>query len=581
MNNMIGKLNYKRLLLLAALPAFMLASCTQEEMGDSPDAQNGEISFEIGFASQNEAIQTDAQTRVATDTQFNSTWENGDEIGIFAAPHGTELLSSGNFIHNVKLTYTNGKWTAEEGIYWPKDGTKYDFYAYYPYDAAATDPTSMAFSVDADQSESTNEKSNYNLSDLLMAKTTKADGYGKGETVKLAFTHALAMVQVNVSKSMIGDYPADMLKVWLNGCSTDCKLNLSTQSATLPADSAFPVKIKMYPCPNDGYTPGIYAYRALVPVRTIAKSTVLFSFEYDGSTLLRSEPLAEPVSLKAGVAEKFDITFPFTTVVATATVSSSVRLAGLFTLEELNKITHLKVMGEMTQADFYTIRDKMNNITNLDLSGARVVGDVDTGGSNIVQGNAIPTEAFWEKKSLQKFTFPSGITSIGSFAFYYCSNLTGPLNIPEGVTTICYGAFLGCSSITGTLILPAHLTRIEEGAFNQCSNLTGPLNIPAGIQTIDHNVFNGCSGITSLTIPASITSIGARAFYKCEKLTEITSLIVNPNNVTYSDEIFGAVPADNITLYVPVGTKSLYTSHDIWSPFKNIKELPAKKTIKP
>lgn len=622
---------YKRLLLLAALPALLLASCSREEMdggqGDSPDTQNGAIRFEIGFAPQGDpaVILSDSEgsqpkgeapaTRVATDTKFNSTWEDGDEIGVYAVEHGTELAASGNYIHNVKLTYTNGKWTAEEGIYWPKDGTKYDFYAYHPYDAAATGPTSIAFNVHTDQSATTGVKSNYNHSDLLTAKTTKADGYGKGETVKLSFTHALAMVQVNVSKSMVGNYPADMLKVWLNGCTIGGVLNLFTQSITPPSIAAPPVKIKMYPCPNDGGAPGIYAYRALVPAQEIAQGTALFRFEYGGSTLLRSEPLKQPLSLVAGRAETFDMMFPFTSV----TVSATKRLAGLFTDTEFAAITHLKVMGEMTEEDFNTIKSKMTAITNLDLGGATVTGDVTvTYGGDKVKGNAIPRDALSDKRSLKEFIFPRNITVIGVNAFYDCNGLTGTLTIPAGVTTIGGDAFFGCSGFTA-LSLPESLTTIEGGAFYNCTGFTGSLSLPESLTTIGWDAFNNCSGftgtltipgsvetirsntfmesgfstvfissgvasiesiafyrcqnLTTLTIPASVVEIGSSAFGLCYAIESITCHITDLSNTAFDTDSFDGV-YDVASVYVPAEAITDYKSHLMWGQFKSIQAIP-------
>lgn len=611
---MIGKIKDIRLLLLAALSAFMLASCSQEEMGGGQGTQSGEIRFEIGFAPQSDAMQTNADTRVATDTEFRSTWEEGDEIGVFAVEHGKALAASDNLIHNVKLTYTGGEWKAEEDIYWPKDGTKLDFYAYHPYDDNLN-PTLMAFSVYADQSESTDAKSNYNLSDLLTAKTTKADGYGKGETVPLSFTHALAMVQVNVSKSMVGDYAPDVLNVWLNGCTTDGVLNLSTQTVTRPLNPASPEKIKMYPCPNDGGVPGTYAYRALVPAQEIAQGTALFSFEYGGNTLLRSEPLAEPLSLVAGTAETFDMTFPFTS----ATVSATKRLAGLFTDTEFAAITHLKVMGEMTEEDFNTIKSKMTAITNLDLGGATVTGDVTvTYGGDKEKGNAIPCDALSDKRSLKKFIFPRNITVIGVGAFYDCNGLTGTLTIPAGVTTIGGDAFFGCSGFTalslpeslttieggafynctgftGPLSLPESLTMIEGDAFNNCSGFTGTLTIPGSVETIRSNTFmssgfstvfissgvtsiesiafNNCQNLTTLTIPASVVEIESSAFDACFAIKFITCHITDLSNTAFDTDLFHLVY--NVAfVYVPAEAITDYKSHLMWGQFKSIQAIP-------
>ena len=48
---------------------------------------------------------------------------------------------------------------------------------------------------------------------------------------------------------------------------------------------------------------------------------------------------------------------------------------------------------------------------------------------------------------------------------------------------------------------------IGEYAFKDCSRLTS-LTLPAGITSIGYAAFNGCDGLTSLTLPAGITSIG-------------------------------------------------------------------------
>ena len=81
-------------------------------------------------------------------------------------------------------------------------------------------------------------------------------------------------------------------------------------------------------------------------------------------------------------------------------------------------------------------------------------------------------------------------------------------------------AFYGCSGLT-SLTLPAGITSIGEFAFSGCSGLTS-LTLPAGITSIGEYAFYGCSGLTSLTLPAGITSIGEFAFSGCSGLTSLT-----------------------------------------------------------
>ena len=102
-------MNKKKLLLLLAFPLFLLAGCGHDDIeGDGPDipvGQNGDIKFKIGFVQPDGVAyateDNDApRTSVATDNQFRSTWEDGDEIGVFAVTHGQPLAASVNFIQN-------------------------------------------------------------------------------------------------------------------------------------------------------------------------------------------------------------------------------------------------------------------------------------------------------------------------------------------------------------------------------------------------------------------------------------------------------------------------------------------------
>ena len=67
-----------------------------------------------------------------------------------------------------------------------------------------------------------------------------------------------------------------------------------------------------------------------------------------------------------------------------------------------------------------------------------------------------------------------------------------------------------CTGLTSVTI-PASVTSIGDYAFYGCTGLTS-VTIPASVTSIGDYAFYGCTGLTSVTIPASVTSIGYCAF---------------------------------------------------------------------
>ena len=121
-------------------------------------------------------------------------------------------------------------------------------------------------------------------------------------------------------------------------------------------------------------------------------------------------------------------------------------------------------------------------------------------------------------KSLSSIYIPEGVTSIGNYAFYYCTSLTS-VYIPEGVTSIGERVFEQCSSLTSVYI-PEGVTSIGRYAFNYCTSLTS-VNIPEGVTSIGERVFERCTSLTSVYIPEGVTSIGRYAFTYCTSLTSV------------------------------------------------------------
>ena len=92
------------------------------------------------------------------------------------------------------------------------------------------------------------------------------------------------------------------------------------------------------------------------------------------------------------------------------------------------------------------------------------------------------------------YIIPNSVTTIGNFAFYYCTNLTS-IKIVESVTTIGEAAFFACTSL---------------------KNIT----IPNSIVSISDNAFQHCEELKSIAIPNSVTSIGFYAFDYCDNLED-------------------------------------------------------------
>jgi len=142
--------------------------------------------------------------------------------------------------------------------------------------------------------------------------------------------------------------------------------------------------------------------------------------------------------------------------------------------------------------------------------------------------NTIGASAFSGCKILTNVTFEPGsnLNIIGSDAFAGCTSLA-EIDIPSNVSTISYGAFYNCQKLTA-IEIPASVETIGHSAF-QKSALTaitfGKGSKLKSIGGVDSNLeylgaFYGCP-LKSITIPASVESIGATAFKDCKSLTTV------------------------------------------------------------
>ena len=108
--------------------------------------------------------------------------------------------------------------------------------------------------------------------------------------------------------------------------------------------------------------------------------------------------------------------------------------------------------------------------------------------------------------------------------------------VGNGYVNFNYTGFYNCQNIT-SVVIPASVTSIGDGAFLYCSSLTS-IEIPASVTSIGRDAFEDCNSLTSVTFAenSQLTSIGDEAFYYCRSLTSIEI----PASVTsIGDSAFG------------------------------------------
>ena len=231
--------------------------------------------------------------------------------------------------------------------------------------------------------------------------------------------------------------------------------------------------------------------------------------------------------------------------------------------------------------------------------------------------------AFQNCTSLKKIELPSTLTDIGEKAFDGCKSIThvcskistlfeinnnvfsestastASLYVPEG-TLDTYKSKNGWNNFTNNIYTGYFVDDLTTDYLSYDCFITGSGNTSAKIATltksktstadvvipdsvlveglyykvtnIRQSAFSGNSKLVNITIPEFVYTIGDNAFNNCNNIANIISKINNPSPI--NDNVFSISSA---TLYVPVGSRNLYSSQSGWKKFQTIYEGEMKR----
>ena len=496
----------KKSIIYYALSALCLIGCTDDMVVEVSNQ-----TMPIQIASTYPVV---GATR-ATDNGFVAD----DAVGIFVVDYnedGTPGVPAlkGNRGSNVKFNYDGGSWSASYQLYWA-DGAKTpaDFYGYYPYDIAMSSVLDYPFAVDCNQ-DSTATGSGYEASDLLWAKAEKVQP--TTAVVNLQYKHLMA--GVTVALEMGNGFTAaewtDFEKIVLiENTVTGGTVNLSTGICTL--GNGNPELI----------TPLYYngVWRAVVFPQSVAAGKTLLSITVDGQNY--SLVKGATTSFLSGKMHNFtitvnrseatgDFTFELKADDIVAWVDDAdlhdglvhqytvIKLEKAGTLEQVlkekgldkDKISSLKVEGEICSDDLNFMGQQMSHLTRLNLLKAVIVANANGHGAGVMQG--------FGNSPIKHVVFPEkSMKTIATWAFSH-SALSGNIILPEGLEEIQHYSFAGCT-FRGELKLPSTLKHLDGGIGGL---LEGPLVLPEGLITAKEAPTGNFTG--TYYFPSTLKEIG-------------------------------------------------------------------------
>lgn len=187
------KTNSWKITFMALAMATAMTGCNQNNELGTPAPSSEEDVLNV-VATANDFVSSDATSRVS-ETDYITTFEEGDAIGVFVVRDGEALIS------NMKMTLgSDNAWAGENGakLYYYKDA---DYIAYSPYTEglSVTSETEIIshFTTKLQGSTGQSTLADYQAADLMTASVAAAE-VTRGQNINFKFAHKMSMIEIKV-----------------------------------------------------------------------------------------------------------------------------------------------------------------------------------------------------------------------------------------------------------------------------------------------------------------------------------------------------------------------------------------------
>ena len=288
-----------------------------------------------------------------------------------------------------------------------------------------------------------------------------------------------------------------------------------------------------------------YGCRSLTRIEIPSSVTSIECLAFYGCTSLTS------IEIPSSVTRIAVQVFYGCTSLTSIEIPSSVTSIGMWAFYNCTSLTSIEIPSSVASIGIYAFSRCVSlNSINVDKSNQEYSSE----DGILFDKDKKELICYPAEKKEKEYNIPSSVTSIGTYAFGNCTNLTR-IEIPSSVTSIGGGAFDNCTSLT-RIEIPSSVTSIGTYAFSWCVSLNSinvdksnqeyssedgilfdkgktklitypagkkekEYNIPSSVTSIGDYAFDNCTSLTRIEIPSSVTSIGREAFEKCERLTSI------------------------------------------------------------